>query len=37
VTLTIRDADGAEQQIPVNAEVRLRSPIEDELAHKHRH
>ncbi|TMH26521.1 MAG: copper chaperone PCu(A)C [Betaproteobacteria bacterium] len=37
LTLTIRDADGAEQQIPVNAEVRLRSPIEDELAHKHRH
>ena len=38
LTLTIQAADGTQQQIPVDAEVRLRSPIEDERApHKHAH
>lgn len=35
LTLTIRNADGTQQEIPVDAEVRLHSPIEDERAHKH--
>jgi len=36
LTLTIQAADGKQQEIPVNAEVRRRSPIEDELrAHRH--
>jgi copper(I)-binding protein len=30
LTLTIEAADGARQDIPVNAEVRLRSPLADE-------
>jgi copper(I)-binding protein len=30
LTLTIEGADGARQDIPVNAEVRLRSPLDDE-------
>jgi len=37
LTLTIRNADGTQQEIPVDAEVRLHSPIEDERAHKHVH
>jgi len=37
LTLTIRGADGTQQEIPVDAEVRLHSPIEDERAHKHPH
>lgn len=30
LTLTIKADDGARQDIPVNAEVRLRSPLDDE-------
>ncbi|SRR5260370_15873312 len=38
ITLTIENADGSRQDIGVNAEVRLRSPIDDEMrAHKHAH
>jgi copper(I)-binding protein len=37
LTLTIQAVDGTQQQIPVDAEVRLRSPIEDERVHKHAH
>ena len=38
LTLTIEAADGARRDIPVNAEARLRSPIEDERrAHGHTH
>jgi copper(I)-binding protein len=39
LTLTLRDAQGGTQDIPVQAEVRHRSPIDDERrahgAHKH--
>jgi len=36
--LTIEAADGARQEIGVNAEVRLHSPIDDEMhAHTHAH
>ena len=36
LTLTIEGADGARQQIPVNAEARMRSPLDDERrAHAH--
>jgi len=35
-TLTIEAADGTRQEIPVNAEVRRHSPIDDEL-HAHHH
>ena len=36
LTLTIQAPDGKQQEIPVNAEIRRRSPIEDELrAHRH--
>jgi len=39
LTLTLRDAQGNTQDIPVQAEVRHRSPIDDERrahgAHKH--
>jgi copper(I)-binding protein len=35
LTLTIEAADGSRQDIPVHAEVRLRSPVDDELrAHR---
>jgi hypothetical protein len=38
MTLTIELADGSRQDIPVDAEVRLRSPIDDERgAHSHAH
>jgi copper(I)-binding protein len=38
LTLTIRHESGVMQDIPVNAEVRLRSPIDDERrAHAHKH
>ena len=38
LTLTIEQDDGSRQDIAVNAEVRLRSPIDDERrAHKHSH
>jgi hypothetical protein len=38
LTLIVEGNDGARQEIAVNAEVRLRSPIDDELrAHKHTH
>jgi hypothetical protein len=38
IVLTIEGADGSRQEIPVNAEVRLRSPIDDEKrAHQHTH
>ncbi|SRR6266567_2639648 len=38
ITLTIRDATGTRQDIPVDAEVRLHSPLDDELrAHRHTH
>ena len=38
LTLTIENADGSRQDIGVNAEVRLRSPLDDEMrAHKHAH
>jgi copper(I)-binding protein len=37
ITLTVRDDDGTVQEITVNAEVRFRSPIDDERrAHHHR-
>ena len=36
LTLTIEYADGSRQEIAVNSEVRLHSPIDDEL-HAHRH
>ena len=37
ITLTVRNDDGTVQEIAVNAEVRLRSPLDDELrAHHHR-
>ena len=35
LTLTIEAADGSRQDIPVHAEVRMRSPVDDELrAHR---
>ncbi len=38
LTLTIEQDDGSRQEIEVNAEVRLRSPIDDERrAHEHSH
>jgi len=37
LTLTIQATDGTQQAIPVNAEVRLRSPLEEERTHKHSH
>ena len=38
LTLTIKDADGAEHDIAVSAVGRLRSPVDDERrAHKRRH
>lgn len=38
LTLTIERADGAHQDIAVDADVRLHSPIDDELrAHTHAH
>ena len=38
LTLTIRHESGVLQDIPVNAEVRLRSPLDDERrAHRHAH
>lgn len=38
LSLTIRDADGAVQDIAVGAVTRLHSPVEDEhRAHQHRH
>lgn len=37
LTLTIRSADGSLQEVPINAEVRKRSPTDDEShAHGHR-
>ncbi len=36
LALTIESAEGVRQEIPVNAEVRVRSPIDDERrAHRH--
>ncbi len=36
LTLTIEGADGTRQEIPVNAEARMRSPLDDERrAHAH--
>jgi len=38
LTLTIEDNNGSRQEIAVNAEVRMRSPIDDERrAHAHSH
>ncbi len=38
IVLTIEGAEGSRQEIPVDAEVRLRSPIDDEKrAHQHAH
>jgi copper(I)-binding protein len=38
LTLTIQAADGSRQDIPVDAEVRLHSPIDDDVhGHKHGH
>jgi periplasmic copper chaperone A len=38
LTLSIEAADGSRQDVSVNAEVRLRSPLEDERrAHQHAH
>lgn len=38
LTLTIEQDDGSRQDIDVNAEVRLRSPLDDERrAHDHSH
>ena len=37
ITLTVRNDDGTVQEITINAEVRFRSPIDDERrAHHHR-
>jgi copper(I)-binding protein len=37
ITLTVRDDDGTAQEITVSAEVRFRSPVDDERrAHHHR-
>lgn len=36
LTLTVRARDGSTQEIPVNAEVRLRSPLDDE-SNEHHH
>jgi copper(I)-binding protein len=35
LTLTVRDGDGAVHEIPVNAEVRVRSPVDDERRAHH--
>jgi len=37
IALTIRHADGREQEIPIDAEVRLHSPTADEADPHHRH
>ena len=37
ITLTLRDNDGAVHEIPVNAEVRNRSPFDDERRAHHHH
>jgi len=37
LTLTIEGADGARQDIPVQAEVRKRSPLDDETRAHHTH
>ena len=37
VTLTIEGSDGARQDIPLLAEARLRSPVDDELLSHHKH
>ena len=37
LTLTIEGADGTRQDIPVQAEVRVRSPLEDEKRAHHTH
>jgi copper(I)-binding protein len=37
ITLTVRDNDGAVHEIPVNAEVRNRSPFDDERRAHHHH
>jgi periplasmic copper chaperone A len=37
LTLTIENADGTRQDIPVHAEVRRRSPLEDERRAYHSH
>lgn len=38
LTLTVRDGNGQLRDIPVDAEVRLHSPLDDELrAHRHTH
>ena len=36
ITLTVRDDDGTVQEITINAEVRFRSPVDDER-HAHHH
>ena len=37
ITLTVRNDDGTVQEVTVNAEVRFRSPVDDERrAHRHR-
>jgi copper(I)-binding protein len=35
LTLTVRDGDGSVHEIPVNAEVRVRSPVDDERRADH--
>lgn len=38
LTLTIEAADGSRQDVPVNAEARLHSPLDDERrGHEHKH
>jgi periplasmic copper chaperone A len=37
ITLTVRDDDGAVHEIAVNAEVRHRSPVDDERRAHHHH
>jgi periplasmic copper chaperone A len=37
IRLTLRDADGTEREIPVSAEVRQRSPLDDERRARHHH
>jgi len=37
LTLTLEGVDGRRQEIPVNAEVRMRSPLDDERRAHHTH
>ncbi len=37
LVLTIRNIDGGEREIPISAEVRKRSAVDDHLRHAHSH